>query len=154
MNSYLHVLNTYVWRWRFWIFGGLYVWLAWGITRSIRNSTRPLPALDRVGILIPPSLIFVAIIMAFFALHVRRQFGTPQAHLVPGFFVPHYTVFVVLTSLFWVGIPWCMAARIAEPALPLVAAHASAAIFLGLVVLWPQALSLLVGFFLVPALLF
>ncbi|HTM53605.1 MAG TPA: hypothetical protein VL175_06225 [Pirellulales bacterium] len=153
MSSYLHVLNTYFGRWRFWIFGGFYVLMAW-LTSGINRERSPgIREWDALGFIVF-STIIASLFMAFLALHVRRQFGSPQAHVMPGFFAPHFAVFVAVSSVIWIVIPWLMAERSQWPALPFVSAHACAAILLCLIVIWPRALVLLLGMFLGPVLIF
>jgi hypothetical protein len=154
MTSYLHVLNTYAWRWRFWIFGGLYVYVGWLVAHASDHpaargrTTDALAHLQMIFI----STIVAFLLMAFLALHVRRQFGTPQAHVMPGFFAPHFGMFVFTSSLAWIVAPVLIAWRCGLPVLPFISGHACAAIFLGLVVIWPGAMMLLVAAFFAPAL--
>lgn len=151
MSSYLHVLNTYVGRWRFWIFGGFYVLMALIIAEQDRQ--RRTTSLDELGWIVF-STILASLLMAFLALHVRRQFGSAQAHVMPGFFGPHFAVFVATSSLVWIVVPWLMGARLGMPTLPFVSGHACAAILLCLFVIWPRAIVLLLGAFFGPVLLF
>ncbi|HEY2893850.1 MAG TPA: hypothetical protein VGJ16_06550 [Pirellulales bacterium] len=157
MTSYLHVLNTYAWRWRFWIFGGLYLFFAWASAEGLHGSRSAqslgMNALQKLGVLYFTT-IAATIVLAFFALHVRRQFGSPQAHVVPRFFGPHFTVFVATSSFVWLVIPWLMTQRSLLPVLPSISCHACAAILLGMVVVWPGAMVLLVPMFFAPLLLF
>ena len=130
MSKYLHVLHSYARRPRFWIFGG--VPATWLSRASIpRQAQQPAICI---------SVLFASVVMGLIALHLRRQFATPQAHLVPDFFMPHFVVAVFLSSLVWIAVPWWEAWHMQLAGQVVISAHAPAAILMAAVVLWPKAI--------------
>ena len=84
---------------------------------------------------------------------MRRQFGTPQAKLVPHFAGPHLVVGAILPTLVWLVVPASAAWHMGYPLLPVASMHALAAIMFALVVWWPKTIVLLAavpGVMLVP----
>ena len=81
---------------------------------------------------------------AFIALHLRRQFGTAAAHLVPGFATPHLVVGLAAGMLLWLVFPASLVlAGYWEP--KALAMHAIAGLLMALVVWSPRAIILLAG---------
>jgi hypothetical protein len=131
MNKYAHVVHSYVRRPRFWIFGGCYLAFA-----GLRTPDMP-------HIPLPSSVLFACVVTGLGALHLRRQFATPQAHLMPDFFVPHFVVAVAASALVWIAVPWWEAAQIHVSPLPVISVHALAAVLMAAVVLWPKTIVLI-----------
>lgn len=106
----------------------------------------------RFWLLVPPYLItppFVsacvaALLACFLALHMRRQFGTAAAKLVPGFAGPHLIVAGLVSLTVWAGVPTLQAWRFGLRIESVVAIHAIAGLLLALVVIWPRAIVLIV----------
>jgi hypothetical protein len=146
MNKFWHVARTYWRRPRFWIFGGCYFLLMPWLRPDGRGDLT-MPALVTTTI----SAVFACLLVTFIALHVRRQFGTPQAHLTPGFMSPHFGVPVLLTLLIWIGVPWIQAVRIGVTPLATISVHAIVAMLFAIVIFWPKLTVLLA---VVPMLLF
>jgi hypothetical protein len=130
MNKYLHVAHSYLRRPRFWIFGICYLAIV------------GLLGLDPPEARICFSVLFACIVTGLGALHLRRQFATPQAHLMPDFFLPHFLVAVAASVLVWVVVPWWEAAQIHISPLAVVSIHAMAPLVMAAVVLFPKAIVL------------
>ncbi len=130
MNKYLHVVHSYLRRPRFWIFGLCYVAIV------------GLFSLDPPEARICFSVLFACIVTGLGALHLRRQFATPQSHLMPDFFLPHFLVAVAASSLVWIVVPWWEAAQIHISPLAVISIHAMAPLVMAAVVLFPKAIVL------------
>ncbi len=94
MSKYGRVAQTYLYRPRFWTFAAVYLlmvyWWFSGIDKPLWMF-----ASANLG----------ALAGAFLALHLRRQFGTAAARVVPGFAVPHLLVGFVAGLLVWLVFP-------------------------------------------------
>ncbi len=132
MNKYWHVAHAYWSRPRFWIFGLLYVFVV---------STQADPMNARPQIVL--SVFFAGITTGLLALHLRRQFATPQAHLTPDFFVPHVAVALLVSLLIWVAVPWWEASRMNVSPLVVISVHALIPALLAAVVWFPKAIVLI-----------
>jgi hypothetical protein len=130
MNKYLHVAHSYLSRPRFWIFGLCYLAIV------------GLLSLDPPEARICFSVLFACIVTGLGALHLRRQFATPQAHLMPDFFLPHFQVAVAASVLVWIFVPWWEAVQIHISPLAVISIHAMAPIVMAAVVLFPKAIVL------------
>jgi hypothetical protein len=128
MSRYLHVLHSYARRPRFWIFAACY--LAFSCVDS-PQAQQPV---------ICVSVLFASVVTGLIALHLRRQFATPQAHLMPDFFLPHFAVAVLLSGLVWIAVPWWEAAHMQLAPRVVISAHALAALLMAAVVLWSKAI--------------
>jgi hypothetical protein len=128
MNKYLHVVHSYMRRPRFWIFGLCYLAIV------------GLFSLDPPEARICFSVLFACIVTGLGALHLRRQFATPQAHLMPDFFLPHFLVAVAASSLVWIVVPWWEAVQIHISPLAVISIHAMAPLVMAVVVLFPKAI--------------
>jgi hypothetical protein len=95
------------------------------------------------------SAVFASLAGCFLALHVRRQFSTAAAQIVPGYAVPHLVVAGFVSALLWLIIP--LIAIVAGHWQPgTLAFHAMAAILMVVVACLPRGILLLVA---VPVLL-
>jgi hypothetical protein len=144
MNSFWHVAHTYVGRLRFWIFGGFYLFVAWRVSSlplQVKNTHEAIASARAIA----TSVVFAMVFTALLGLHLRRQFGTPQAQVMPGFFAPHFAVAVLMTAVVWIVIPWIVAVEVSLPPPVVIGCHALAIVLLGLVVWWPRAVVLLVA---------
>ncbi len=120
----LQVARTYWHRPRFWCFGLPYllVALVWAPrTRGVDISVAVLT-----------SVLTAAMIGSFVALHLRRQFGSPAAKVIPGFATAHLLVGMAAGLLIWAGVPAVQAALVGVPWWGPVGAHAIAGIYLSL----------------------
>ncbi len=139
MNSYWQVLRTYLWRPRFWVLGFFYLLLVWGLFwwKAWDGDYRGRGQASF-------SATYTALAACFLALHVRRQFTTDSALLVPGYALPHLVVGVLISSLLWLIVP---TAAILSGNWPpgALAFHAGAAILMTAVACWPRAIVLLVA---------
>lgn len=131
MNKYLHVLHCYLRRPRFWIFGLMYLLLA---SQAYPEAKRPQ---------IISSVLLASVVTGFLALHLRRQFATPQAHLMPDFFVPHVAVAIFASALVWLAVPWWEAWQMKLDPLIVISVHAMTPVLLAAVVWWPKAIVLI-----------
>lgn len=95
---------------------------------------------------VPPvaSACIGALLACFLALHVRRQFGTAAARLVPGFVAPHLSGALAVSLLMWAGIPAAHAWRLGLRVDSVVAVYALTGLLWALVVIWPRAIVLVV----------
>jgi hypothetical protein len=137
-NACLQVARTYVHRVRFWITGGVYLFIA-------LTPNKP----DAANVVL--SAIIATILASFVALHLRRQFGGPAAKIVPHFAIPHLAVGAAISLGIWVIVPSIQAWRMGLPAWGPIGTHAVAGLLLAAVVCWRHALLLLVS---LPLLLF
>jgi hypothetical protein len=144
MNSFWHVVRTYVRRLRFWIFGGFYLFVAWRIS-SLPLQVKYMHEAVATTQAVATSVVFAMVFTALLGLHLRKQFGTPQAHVMPGFFAPHFAVAVLITAVVWIVIPWIVAVEVSLPPLVVISLHAPAIVLLALVVWWPRTAVLLVA---------
>ncbi|MGD9721608.1 MAG: hypothetical protein AB7O59_06030 [Pirellulales bacterium] len=133
-NMLRQVARTYVARWRFWIFGAIYLlftfaWAAWSEVM--------------VGQQILLSVVLATPLGCFLALHLRRQFGTPAAKVVPHFAPAHLTVGGAASLTMWAAVPALQAWMLGVPVWGPIGAHAVAGLFLALVVCVRQAIVLL-----------
>ena len=144
MNSYWQVLRTYLWRPRFWVLGFFYLLLVWGLFFDARMDQEFQRRVQAIF-----SAIFASLAGCFLALHVRRQFTTAAAQLVPDFAAPHLVIAALASALLWFIVPSVaiLAGHWPPGALAL---HACAAILMAIVVCWPRALVVLVA---IPVLL-
>lgn len=131
MNKYLHVAHSYLRRPRFWIFGLSYL--------LIVAQTNP----NNPQLQICSTVLFASIVMGLLALHLRRQFATPQAHLMPDFFVPHVTVAILASTAVWIAVPWWEASRMKVDPLIVISVNALTPVLLAAVVWWPKAIVLI-----------
>jgi hypothetical protein len=131
MNKYWHVLHTYSSRPRFWIFGLVYLFVA--------SYAEPEAARPQIVF----SVMFASIVIGLLALHLRRQFATPQAHLMPDFFTAHVIVAIFASSLVWIAVPWWEAWRMNLHPLIVISVHALTPVLLGAVIWWPKAIVLI-----------
>lgn len=121
MNRHWQVLKTYLLRPRFWLLVPIYL-------------------------LVGPfaSVCVGALLACFLGLHMRRQFGTAAAKLMPGFTPPHLTIAAAVSLAMWAGVPaaqaWWFGLRIDS----VVAIHAPTGILLALVAIWPRSIVLVV----------
>ncbi|REK05491.1 MAG: hypothetical protein DWQ37_23535 [Planctomycetota bacterium] len=136
MNRYWHVLQTYLWRPRFWWMAGFAVMVLAGWW----YAADPRPDALRAHALL--SANFSCVAGCFVALHVRRQFGTAAARLSPGYAAPHLIVAAAISLTLWVAIPGVMMRFGGWPPGSM-ALHALAGILIGAVACWPRALVLL-----------
>lgn len=139
MNKYLHVAHSYWSRPRFWIFGLLYLLVAYQAAAEVPPN--PYPSNARPQIIL--SVLFASIVTGLLALHLRRQFATPQAHLTPDFFVPHVVVAIFASTFCWIAVPWWEASRMKVDPLIVISVHALVPVLLGAVIWWPKAIVLI-----------
>lgn len=137
MNKYFHVAHAYWSRPRFWIFGLLYLLVAYQAAASVAAD----PPNVRAQIVL--SVLFASIVTGLLALHLRRQFATPQAHLTPDFFIPHVVVAVLASSLIWIAVPWWEATQMKVDPRVVISVHALTPVLLAAVVWWPKAIVLI-----------
>ncbi len=137
-NIVLQVARTYYQRWRFWIFGLPYLLFSWAYSYET-------PSTIVRGLHVVASLTIASFLACFVALQVRRQFGTPAAKLTPGFAAGHLAVAAMLSLMLFALVPAVQAWRLQLPIWGPIGAHALAGIFLGLVVMWRQAIVLLLA---------
>jgi hypothetical protein len=144
MNSYWQVLRTYLWRPRFWVLTILYlliVWVwFWFIVWNEQLNARDL--LDNALAQSIASAVFTSLTGCFLALHVRRQFTTAAAHVVPGYVTPHLVAAGLVSSLLWLIVP-AIAVVAGHWTSGALALHAMAAILMVIVVCWPRGILLL-----------
>ncbi len=138
MQRYWHVAQTYLWRPRFWIFAAAYVLLVGGL----RWHRQDLPTADLARGQMILSALLASIVGCFLGLHVRRQFGTAAARLVPDFAAPHLVVAALASFVLWIGIP-ATGMLVGQWPTGSIALHAVGGILAGLVACWPGALFLL-----------
>ncbi|MEX0678174.1 MAG: hypothetical protein WD063_13915 [Pirellulales bacterium] len=143
MNRYAQVARTYLGRLRFWIFGGLYLWVALVIlpTRWATPHERPDRGLVATGLLL--SLLLSGVTGSLAALHLRRLLTGPAAHVVPGFVGPHLLVGALVSPVIWAAVPWAQANMTAMSPLRVIALGSLAGTLSALVLLWPRAIVLL-----------
>jgi len=132
MNKYWHVAHAYWSRPRFWIFGLLYLLI-------VSSQADPMNARPQIVL----SVLFGSIVSGLLALHLRRQFATPQAHLTPEFFVPHVVVAMLAMSLIWIWVPWWEATRMKLNPLVVISVHGLTPALLAAIVWWPKAIVLI-----------
>jgi hypothetical protein len=144
MNSYWQVLRTYLWRPRFWLLAVTYLLIVWVWFWAIEWDSE----LQRRGQAVA-SAVFASLAGCFLALHVRRQFSTASAQIVPGYAVPHLVVAGFVSALLWLIIP-LIAIGAGRWQTGTLAFHAMAAILMVVVACWPRGILLLVT---VPVLL-
>lgn len=120
-NRYAQALKTYALRPRFWLLAPAYL-----ITAPFASAC------------------VAALLACFLALHMRRQFGTAAAKLVPGFAGPHLIVAGLVSLTLWAGIPALQAWRFGLRIESVVAIHAITGLLLAMVVVWPRAIVLVV----------
>ncbi len=135
-NMGLQVARTYTSRWRFRLFGLFYVLNSWGWAQV----ANPLP-----GWQLATTVFLDAFLGCFVALHLRRQFSTPAAKVVPHFAAAHLAVGAVVSLLLWVGVPAVQAYFLKLPAWGPIGVHALAGLFLAISICWRQAIVLLLG---------
>ncbi len=131
ISPYLQAARTYQ-RPRFFVFGGCY------LLTALWWHTSAAPAMQCAV-----SANFASILCCFMALHLRRQFGSAAAGIVPGFATPHLVVGAVLSLFIWAVLPLIQASLTGISPLAAIAAHAVAAVFLALVVWQPKSIALL-----------
>jgi len=131
LKSCRYVGLTYLMRWRFWFFGIWYLLVAWPWREG---SVTPF-------VLVTSML--GGILACFVALHLRRQFATPAAKIVPGFAGPHLAVGALVSGAIWIAVPGIGAWVRALPAWGPIGAHAPVGLLLALVVCWRPAMLLL-----------
>ena len=130
-TRYWYVAETYWRRPRFWFFGACYVaTFAWWLRLAD----------PKTQVLISFNLAWIA--GCFIALHIRRQFGSAAARLVPGFALPHLVIGAAVIGLIWLAIPGVEVALGRWPRAS-IALHAVAATLTAAVVCWPRVLVLL-----------
>ncbi len=129
-----HVLLTYLFRPRFWIAGGIYLFMEYAMSRALNEGGNVWPTVPAGA---------CAVVCSFLALHARRQFGGPAAHVIPGFAGPHLLVGIAISLLLWIAIPGTAAWWGGVPLLPVISLHAVGGVFFALVILWPRAVVLL-----------
>ena len=132
MMQMLNIARTYVHRWRFWVLGSGYVFLAfvWGLWWT-----------DAAAHIVFSACV-ANVLCAFIGLHLRRQFGSPQAKLMPGFAVPHLMAAGLVALVVIVAVPAGEAwVRDLSP-VRVIAIHTQAAFILALVCIWPKAILL------------
>ncbi|HEX3726331.1 MAG TPA: hypothetical protein VHV08_08810, partial [Pirellulales bacterium] len=132
-DQLFQVARTYAYRPRFWIFGGCYVlsmlwWTAHAVAPVIRSIT---------------SVALAAMVGCFVALHLRRQFGSSGAKMMPGFAGPHLAVGALVSLSIWLVVPAVGAWLVGLPLVGRLGIHAIAGIFLALVVCWRRVILLL-----------
>src|SRR6185436_3839943 len=127
-----HVAHAYWSRPRFWIFGLLYLLI-------VSSQADPMNARPQIVL----SVLFGSIVSGLLALHLRRQFATPQAHLTPEFFVPHVVVAMLAMSLIWIWVPWWEATRMKLNPLVVISVHGLTPALLAAIVWWPKAIVLI-----------
>lgn len=132
MNKYWHVAHAYWSRPRFWIFGLLFLLI-------VSAQADPMNARPQIVL----SVLFGSIVTGLLALHLRRQFATPQAHLTPDFFVPHLVVAILAVSLIWIAVPWWESTRMKRDPLVVISVHSLIPVLLAAVVWWPKAIVLI-----------
>lgn len=138
--SCLHVARTYLHRARFWIFGGAYLWLVWWI------SSQHIVAKSAGFIVLQLASTLAASVPAcFVGLHVRRQFATPSARLMPGFALAHLTVAACASLLIWAAVPALSAWACGLPAWGVVSVHSIAGLMLAAAILSRRATMLLIA---------
>lgn len=151
MNSYWQVLRTYLWRPRFWMLAVTYVLIVWVWFWAIAWEKQLHLGDIRAHSLAQAiaSAVFASLVGCFLALHVRRQFSTAAAQIVPGYAVPHLVVAGFVSALLWLIVPVVaiVARHWSHGAMAL---HAMAAILMVVVACWPRGILLLVA---VPVLL-
>jgi hypothetical protein len=131
LKSCWYVSLTYVMRWRFWFFGVWYLVVAWPWEQRV----------DLAATLI--RCMLGGILACFVALHLRRQFATPAAKIVPGFAGPHLAIGAVVSAAIWIAVPSIAAWVRGLPAWGPIGAHAPIGLLLALVVCWRPAMLLL-----------
>ncbi len=143
MNKYWQVVRTYLGRWRFWIFGGLYAWVAlWVVPRYwARTPELQLRAAIAMGLLL--SMILACVVGCLAALHLRRLLSGPAAHAVPSFWGPHLLVGAVVSLAVWLAVPSAQADMTGISTLRTIPLHSLAGTLSALVLLWPRAILLL-----------
>ncbi len=131
MNKYAWVAMTYARRRRFWILAACYLlmvyWWVAGVTPPFQ-----VVASANLGV----------IVTSLIALQLRRQFGTPSAHLVPGFAGPHLAVGAAIGGCVWLLLPSVQALLGNWPWGGL-AFHAVAGLIGAAVACWPKSIALL-----------
>ncbi len=132
MDKCWQVALTYLHRPRLLIAGGLYLLTSWWWSSRVAFDLR-----------VTSSVELACILACFIALHVRRQLGTSDCGVVPGYALPHLAVAALASTLVWVAVPCIQAALTGAKAWQLIAAHAVAGLFLTLVAVWPKAIALL-----------
>lgn len=131
LKSCWYIGLTYVKRWRFWFFGIWYLLVALPWNHQVNMATVLVTAM--LG----------GILACFVALHLRRQFATPAAKIVPGFAGPHLAVGAAVSAAIWIVVPAFAAWMCRLPVWGPVGAHAAVGMLLALVVCWRQAMLLL-----------
>jgi hypothetical protein len=127
-SRYVQAAMTYLTRPRFWLLGAAYLTLVYWRIKVI-DPRLQVPASTNLAVLLACSV----------ALHMRRQFGAPAAHLAPGFAAPHLAVGAFMASLGWLVVPLVQMATGHWPWTSL-AFHAVAGLFGAVVVCWPKAM--------------
>ncbi len=135
-NMGLQVARTYTSRWRFRLFGAFYLVNSWGW--ALKANASP-------GWKLATTTFLAAFVGCFLALHLRRQFSTPAAKVVPHFAAAHLAVGAAMSLLLWVGVPAVQAYMMYLPAWGPIGAHALAGLFLAISICWRQAIVLLLG---------
>ena len=148
MSKYWYVLQTYLWRPRFWVLGFCYLFFVWAFLLWETHETHWEHALLARGQVVA-SAVYGCLAGSFLALHLRRQFTNEPAIAIPGFAQPHLVVAALISLLLWAGVPGAAIAVGWWPASAL-AVHAFAAILTAVIACWPRALLLLAA---VPVLL-
>ena len=131
LTSCQYIGMSYLMRWRFWFFGAWYLLVSWPWNHQ-KNAAVVLVTGMLGGML-----------ACYVALHLRRQFATPAAKIVPGFAGPHLLVGGLVSALIWVAVPGFSAWWIGLPVWGPIGAHAAVGLLLALVVCWRQAMLLL-----------
>ncbi len=150
MNRYWHVLQTYLWRPRFWVLGALYLLLAWGALWTIIEAEEA-DLSDRTILRNQAivSAVYACLAGCFLGLHVRRQFSHSSAQLLPGYATPHLVVAALVAQLLWFILPSVAILLDFWPPGAL-ALHACGALLMSIVICWPRGLLLVAA---VPVLL-
>ncbi len=131
MNSYWCVAQTYIYRPRFWTFAAVYLLMVYWWFSGIDEPLRMFASAN-----------LAALAGAFLALHLRRQFGTAAARVVPGFAVTHLLVGFVAGLLLWLVFPAVFVAIGQWPPRAL-ALHAIPGLMIALVACGPRTIILL-----------